>query len=680
MKKILLLIFLFISASISAQIKMSQLTEATTINTTDLFLLSKGDASRKLQFSTLKTALFNPVNMPLRLVYSGDSIRLGLSGDDAIIATSQNSLRINKPVYSQNNLLSTVNQLKDTAFVLRGLVNNKFPYIKSLESQVNWIGENPNGGFSYFKILNDDSGIEFGSLDSEQNTGSSIQISDSSSMYFATPSNGLLFNNNGFKYSLYDTTKWGDSTIVNARWVKDRLGSEASLTNGTFKASGSTFTYYLDSIGTGSTGGFYKFDGTQWPVKENNYALNGAITAKRFFAFGTGNNTPFTIYNDYNHSNTSLMSITNSGHNSKGISVQNSYDPYGSNKGIQIFNNGNAGIEVNNDLIKSFSNSGISIKNNAGSDGLNISGDSTGHLISLSQSGTGDLINSSKFRILHNGQVYYTGSSTYPSIYGYGDNNFSSSLMYLYNEGTLNSEGLHILNSPIGLNTTSYGAIVNNINGYCGLSVSSSKNKNADSYAIRAISSTASTALYVESDSTGYAVNINNTGTNKIINTNTAFDVSATGNVYQAGTFASIYRHRSLGDTTQSIPTGTTPTKVLAFSTNGEQSNCTADKNNDKITITKTGRYLVNLSLSYASGTNSVNWTAYVFKGGVECENIHSTGYTATANDKRSTSTSGIISVTSVPTDIDYRVTQSSGSAVNLIMTYVNLNVSYLGE
>lgn len=152
------------------------------------------------------------------------------------------------------------------------------------------------------------------------------------------------------------------------------------------------------------------------------------------------------------------------------------------------------------------------------------------------------------------------------------------------------------------------------------------------------------------------------------------------GIITYKGTYASIFRHKSLGDTTQSIPTGTTPTKVLAFSTNGEQSNCTADKTNDKITITKPGRYMVNLSLSYASGTNAVNWTAYIFNGGVECENIHSTGYTATANDKRSTSLSGIINVTSVPCDIDYRVTHSAGASVDLIMTYVNLNVNYIGD
>lgn len=152
------------------------------------------------------------------------------------------------------------------------------------------------------------------------------------------------------------------------------------------------------------------------------------------------------------------------------------------------------------------------------------------------------------------------------------------------------------------------------------------------------------------------------------------------GFISHKGNFAEIFRHIDLGDTTQSIPTGTTPTKITAFSTNGEQSIATADKANDKIIINKTGRYKVDLSISYASGTNAVNWKAYIFSGGVEMHNIHSTGFTSTANDKRSTALGGIINVTSVPCDIDYRVSHSGGASVDLIFAYLNLNVIYLGE
>lgn len=144
--------------------------------------------------------------------------------------------------------------------------------------------------------------------------------------------------------------------------------------------------------------------------------------------------------------------------------------------------------------------------------------------------------------------------------------------------------------------------------------------------------------------------------------------------------YASIYRHRSLGDTTQSIPTGTTPTKVLSFSTNGVYRVAVSDKNNDRLIINSTGVYDVTLSLSYASGGAGIQWIAYIFVNGVESQEIHSTGYAVNANDKRSTATSGQIRVTSVPCYIDYRVTHSSGSSVNLIITFCNLKVTKIGN
>lgn len=158
------------------------------------------------------------------------------------------------------------------------------------------------------------------------------------------------------------------------------------------------------------------------------------------------------------------------------------------------------------------------------------------------------------------------------------------------------------------------------------------------------------------------------------------YDVDSVGHVSFKGTYASIYRHKSLGDTTQSIPAGTTPTKVLAFSNNGQSSNCTADKTNDQIVITKTGMYYGYLHLSYASGSATVNWTAYFFGNNVEIQEGHSTGYTSTANDKRSTSIPFQFYVSSVPYYLDYRVTHDGGSFANLILTYSNLGVNYIGD
>ena len=156
--------------------------------------------------------------------------------------------------------------------------------------------------------------------------------------------------------------------------------------------------------------------------------------------------------------------------------------------------------------------------------------------------------------------------------------------------------------------------------------------------------------------------------------------VDINGRLRHTATTAEIYRHIDSTARTQSIPNGTTPTKIVVFSDNGVSSHCTADAANDKITITHPGIYDVKLSISYACGTNNVNWFARIFVGGVAAPNIHSEGNTATAGAYRSTSLSGKIKVTTVPVDIDYRVIHDYGSAVNLSFVAANLSVNYNGE
>lgn len=229
MKKILitlLLVSLYLTAN--SQIKISQLTEATSINTTDLFLLSKGDASRKLQFSTLKNSIFNPINYPLRVLYSGDSIRIGLSGDDAILATSKNLFRFNKPLYYNNNILSTVAQLHDTANVLRNyMLNNSFSYTKSLDSSVYWnMGEYEMFGINdYGEHKSAYIGGEnplFRSFMTSEYTGNFFGFTDKTSGNYLS---SVLHNEHGFQYYQQDTSLFNDSSFVTSRWVKDRLGS-----------------------------------------------------------------------------------------------------------------------------------------------------------------------------------------------------------------------------------------------------------------------------------------------------------------------------------------------------------------------------------------------------------------------------------------------------------------------
>ena len=64
-------------------------------------------------------------------------------------------------------------------------------------------------------------------------------------------------------------------------------------------------------------------------------------------------------------------------------------------------------------------------------------------------------------------------------------------------------------------------------------------------------------------------------------------ELDINGRLRYTGTYAEIHVHDA--SAAQSIPTGTTYTKLTCYTDNGESSNCTADAANDKITITKMG-------------------------------------------------------------------------------------------
>lgn len=67
------------------------------------------------------------------------------------------------------------------------------------------------------------------------------------------------------------------------------------------------------------------------------------------------------------------------------------------------------------------------------------------------------------------------------------------------------------------------------------------------------------------------------------------------------------------GVTAQTVATGTTYTKLTFFVTNGTSSGVTPDAANDKITLTKAGKYKVQGSFSF-SGTANSNWRIALFK------------------------------------------------------------------
>lgn len=154
--------------------------------------------------------------------------------------------------------------------------------------------------------------------------------------------------------------------------------------------------------------------------------------------------------------------------------------------------------------------------------------------------------------------------------------------------------------------------------------------------------------------------------------------INSASYIQQLGIYAGIYVADA--STAESIANGAGYTKSTAFTTNGLDENCTSDAANDKITITKTGKYMVLGTCSFTSGTNSVVWKSAAFLDGVEQSNIHWARKVGTGSDVGSASFMGIINVTSVPVDLDVRFRQDQAGAINITVVYSNLTVNYIGE
>lgn len=140
--------------------------------------------------------------------------------------------------------------------------------------------------------------------------------------------------------------------------------------------------------------------------------------------------------------------------------------------------------------------------------------------------------------------------------------------------------------------------------------------------------------------------------------------------------FAEIHAHDVA--VAQSIPTGTTYTKVTAFDNNGYYFNCTPDHTNDKITFLKPGIYKINGSFNFSDGTNNVTWRGTVFLNNVEQDNVHFVRKIATAGDVGSASFTGFVNVSTAGHDLDFRVRHDNGGSINVTFVYLNLNVEFV--
>ncbi len=146
------------------------------------------------------------------------------------------------------------------------------------------------------------------------------------------------------------------------------------------------------------------------------------------------------------------------------------------------------------------------------------------------------------------------------------------------------------------------------------------------------------------------------------------------------GVFGEIYSH----DNTipQDIATGTTYIKVTPFTDDGESSNCTPDFANGKITITESGRYDIDSSISYSCDTNNVVFFGAMFAGGVKHERAQFKRKVSTAGDVGSTSMTGKINVTNamLPLELDARMRHDNAGTVAITISDMNINITRIGN
>lgn len=141
--------------------------------------------------------------------------------------------------------------------------------------------------------------------------------------------------------------------------------------------------------------------------------------------------------------------------------------------------------------------------------------------------------------------------------------------------------------------------------------------------------------------------------------------------------FAEIYV--SSGSVAQTIPTGAAYTKITAFDTDGVEKRCDADVSNDKIVIYKPGVYRVVMSVSFISDTANVEFYGGSFVAGAQLLNCSFQIDAGAANDTIHAGGSGFTDVSTVTSDLDFRMRHDNGGNVDITIEYANLNIEYIG-
>lgn len=165
-----------------------------------------------------------------------------------------------------------------------------------------------------------------------------------------------------------------------------------------------------------------------------------------------------------------------------------------------------------------------------------------------------------------------------------------------------------------------------------------------------------------------------------LVNNTTGVEVNDADERYmlRTGIYGGIHVHDNSTD--QEIASGSTYIKVTQFTDNEPSSDVTSDAANNKITITKAGNYRISGSFSFSTNPANINVFGTVFLDGVEKDSVHFVRKISNANDIGNAGFTGIIDVTSVPVDLDFRVRHDSGGAIDMLFVYANMNVKFEGS
>lgn len=126
---------------------------------------------------------------------------------------------------------------------------------------------------------------------------------------------------------------------------------------------------------------------------------------------------------------------------------------------------------------------------------------------------------------------------------------------------------------------------------------------------------------------------------------------------------------------------GTTVKVFAGFSTNGEASGTVVDKNNSKITVSSSGKYLINFTISFSTvaAGDAGTYTFRVRIGGVE-KHIGFTKAMSGTSDVGSATCSGILSLSASDEIKIYVASDEAGDTDDINVAFASLTVMKVAD